>query len=109
MKSSKKWMISFICIFLTILIVVGAFMVVVDPYFHYHKPIEGLQYSLQNERYQNNGIVKHFEYDAIITGSSMTECFKTSKMDEIFGVKSIKVPYSGGSYKEQNRIRILRW
>lgn len=102
MKSSKKWMISFICIFLTILIVVGAFMVVVDPYFHFHKPIAGLQYSLQNERYQNNGIVKHFEYDAIITGSSMTECFKTSQMDEIFGVKSIKVPYSGGSYREVN-------
>lgn len=102
MKASKKWMISFICCFITILIVVGVFMVVVDPYFHYHKPIDGLHYSLQEERYQNNGIVKHFDYDAIITGSSMTECFKTSEMDAIFGVTSIKVPYSGGSYREVN-------
>lgn len=102
MNTGKKWVISFVCLFIVILIAVGSFMIVVDPYFHYHKPLENLGYSLENERYQNNGIVKHFEYDAIITGSSMTECFKTSELDALFGVKSIKVPYSGGSYKEVN-------
>lgn len=104
MKSSKKWVICFLSCMLFVLVAIGTFMVVVDPCFHYHKPIEGLRYSLQNERYQNDGIVKNFEYDAIITGSSMTECFRTSQMDEIFGVHSIKVPYSGGSYKEVNNI-----
>lgn len=102
MQKGTKWTISFVCFFLLILVAVGAFMVIVDPYFHYHKPLAGLGYSLENERYQNNGIVKHFEYDAIITGSSMTECFKTSELNELFGVNSIKVPYSGGSYKEVN-------
>lgn len=102
MKSGKKWGICLISCFLVILLVLGTFMVVVDPCFHYHKPLAGIGYSLLNERYQNNGIVKQFEYDAIITGSSMTECFRTTQMDEIFGVKSIKVPYSGGSYKEVN-------
>ncbi len=102
MRKSAKWGVFFVGAFACILIAVGVFMMVVDPYFHYHKPIDGLAYSLQNERYQNNGIVKHFDYDAIITGSSMTECFKTSDMDAIFGVNSIKVPYSGGSYREVN-------
>lgn len=32
----------------------------------------------------------------------MTENFKTSEMNEIFGVNSIKVPYSGATYKELN-------
>ena len=76
--------------------------IVIDPYFHYHKPLSGLQYPINNQRYQNDGIIKHFDYDAIITGSSMTENFKTSEFDELFGVNSIKVPFSGGSFKEIN-------
>lgn len=75
----------------------------IDPYMHYHKPdTEGYFYSLNNQRSQNDGITKHFEYDALITGTSMTENFKTSEMDALFACNSIKVPYSGGSYKEIN-------
>ena len=57
---------------------------------------------LNNERSQNNGISNHFNYDALITGTSMTENFKCSEMDSIFGTNSIKVPFSGGTYKEIN-------
>ncbi|MBR3825862.1 MAG: hypothetical protein IKJ39_11780 [Lachnospiraceae bacterium] len=102
MRKSTKWLIGFVACFLMILLLTGTFMVIVDPYFHYHKPVKGLNYSLENERYQNNGIVRHFDYNAIITGSSMTECFRPSELDELFGVNAIKVPYSGGSYKEVN-------
>lgn len=102
MRKSTKWIVAFVSIFLAILLLIGTFMIIVDPYFHYHKPIEGLGYSLENERYQNNGIVKHFSYDAVITGSSMTECFRPSEMKELFGLEAIKVPYSGGSYREVN-------
>ncbi len=80
----------------------GGVIIIVDPLFHYHPPLKGIQYILDNERYQNNGIVKNFDYDAIITGSSMTENFKTSEFDECFGCNSIKVPFSGGSYREVN-------
>ena len=102
MRSSSKWILSFVGFFVFILAAVGVFMVAIDPYFHYHAPLEGIGYTLDNERYQNNGIVKHFEYDAVITGSSMTECFRPSELDTLFGVNAIKVPYSGGSYREVN-------
>lgn len=77
--------------------------IIIDPYFHYHAPLSSLYYPIDNERYQNNGITKNFSYDAMITGTSMVENFKTSEFDEIFGVNSIKVPYSGGTYKEINK------
>lgn len=93
-------MFDFFFTFLLLLTGIGGLTAVIDPYFHYHKPLESLEYSIYNERYQNDGIVKHFEYDALITGSSMTENFKTSEMDALFGVESIKVPFSGGAYKE---------
>lgn len=102
MSKSTKWIIGFVSFFMMILVAVGIFMVIIDPYFHYHKPLDGLGYSLENERYQNNGIVRNFDYEAIITGSSMTECFRPSEMEPLFGLKAIKVPYSGGSFKEVN-------
>ena len=77
-------------------------IIIIDPFFHYHAPITGLAYNISEERYQNNGIVRHFEYDAIITGTSMAENFKTSEMDKLFDTNAIKVTYSGGEYKEIN-------
>lgn len=87
-------------IFVLILIAIG--IIIVDPYFHYHKPFSFLSYRLVNQRYINDGVIKHFDYDAIITGTSMTENFKSSQFNELFMVNSIKVPFSGGSFKEIN-------
>ena len=98
----RNWCISFIVSFLISLLICGGLTITVDPYFHYHRPLPGLSYKIYNERYQNDGIVKHFEYNAIITGTSLTENFKTSEFNDLFGVNSIKVPFSGASYKEIN-------
>lgn len=102
MSVSKKWTVATLLLTYVMLAGIGAITVVVDPYFHYHAPLDGLEYPIYNERYQNDGIVKHFAYDAIITGTSMTENFKASEFDKLFGVTSVKVPFSGGSYKEMN-------
>ena len=53
-----------------------------------------------NQRYVNDGITRFFDYDAIITGTSMTECFNTTEFDRLFNVHSIKVPYAGAVYDE---------
>ncbi|MCF0146224.1 MAG: hypothetical protein HUJ73_06515 [Eubacterium sp.] len=100
---AKHWIIGWLIIVVFGLVFIGTWVGKIDPYFHFHNPdTETYFYSLDNERSQNDGITKHFDYDAIITGTSMTENFKTSEMDEIFECHSIKVPYSGGSYKEIN-------
>ncbi|MBS6920730.1 MAG: hypothetical protein KH143_02330 [Anaerococcus vaginalis] len=100
---SKNWIIGWGVIVSIFLSIIGILVIKIDPYFHYHKPdLNKYYYSLDNQRSQNNGVIKNFDYDALITGSSMTENFKTSEMDHIFSVKSIKVPFSGGTYKEIN-------
>ena len=99
----KYWLIGWLLLAGTMLGSIADFVYTVDPYFHYHKPdTQKYFYLLNNQRSQNDGISKHFDYNALLTGTSMTENFKTSEFDEIFGVNSIKVPYSGGSYKEMN-------
>lgn len=103
MNKEKKYTIMTISCTLLILFVIAFIMVYVDPVFHFHGPREGMAYQFwEGERYINDGIVRHFDYDAIITGSSMTENFKTSECDEIFGVTSVKVPFAGAYYKEVN-------
>ena len=73
---------------------------VVDPVFHYHAPISDISYFLNKERYQNNGIVRHFKYDALVTGTSMAENCKTSEVDTLFDVHSIKTCFMGATYRE---------
>ncbi|MBR5637397.1 MAG: hypothetical protein IKW81_10765 [Pseudobutyrivibrio sp.] len=99
---SKKWIIGFL---MTVAILLGAaasVIIYVDPYFHYHKPQANLCYELNNERSQNDGIIRHFEYDGMIIGTSMSENFKTSEAEELWGGTFIKVPFAGGTFKEQN-------
>ncbi len=96
----KKWGISFLSVFLAAILLAGAATVVIDPFFHYHKPLPFLQYRIYYQRYQNDGIVKHFDYDTLITGNSMSENFKASECDALFGAHSVKAPFSGASPKE---------
>ncbi len=99
-NNSKLWSILCIGIVLTILISFAVPTALIDPFFHFHAPRENLSYLLNNQRYQNDGIVRHFDYDALITGTSMTENFRTSEFDALFGGNSVKVSYSGGTFPE---------
>ena len=101
-KSSKRWAILTMVTAAVLLVIMASVIIVVDPYFHYHKPLDGLYYELNNERSQNDGIIQHFDYDAMIIGTSMAENFKTSEADEIFDANFIKTTFAGGSYKELN-------
>ncbi|MCR5303632.1 MAG: hypothetical protein K6E33_03645 [Lachnospiraceae bacterium] len=99
-KDWKKWFCSVVITIGVVLVLIVVAVVIVDPFFHFHKPIDGLSYILDDERYQNDGITRHFDYDCVITGTSETENFKASLVDELFGVKSVKVPFAGGFFKE---------
>ena len=99
-KKQKKWFLSTLFSTVGILVTIAIVMIVVDPYFHFHKPLKSISYRLYSERYMNYGIAKHFEYDAIITGSSMNQNFKTTLMDELYGTNSIKIPFSGATFQE---------
>lgn len=99
-NNSKIWCILCIGLVLAVLLVFAVPTAIIDPFFHYHGPRAELSYPLNNQRYQNDGIVRHFEYDALITGTSMTENYRTTEFDALFGVNSVKVSYSGGSFPE---------
>ncbi len=103
---SKKWFLGMI-LNLTIVFTVCILCVfIIDPFMHYRKATHGLIFHTTTETdvesCLNSGIIKNFEYNAVITGSSMTENFKTSEFDSLFDVHSVKLPLSGSTFKDIN-------
>lgn len=112
MREKAKWyLLEFFIIAFVALLLVGRCVVEVDPFFHYHKPdTEKYYYTLDNQRSQNDGISKRFDYNMLITETSMTENFKTTEAEEIWaaeGARAVKVSYSGG-YQEEINDNLLR-
>lgn len=89
----KTYIISSICGVIATLLVITAIVYYIDPYFQYHKPREGFAYKMEMNdfAYYNPGIAKNFEYDTIITGSSMSRAFLTSYIDEKMGCSTVKL------------------
>lgn len=98
--NEKKWFGAMLIMVMGLLVITVAITVYVDPYFHYHAPDSKISYRLYEERYINDGIGRNFSYDAVITGTSMVQNFKTSEMKELFHVEAVKMPFSGAAYKE---------
>jgi hypothetical protein len=80
---------------------------VVDPLQFYHKPWFYKPVYLTEQRYQNPGLAKNYEYETIIIGSSMTENFFPSQVEEAIGGKTMKLSFRGSYADEQRKIAQL--
>ncbi len=104
MKQYKRWMIIFAVIFLGAAISVAALVIYVDPFFQYHKPLKNFPYIVDHQINQNPGMAKNMEYDSVILGSSMTVNFNTNWFQELMGLQTLKLSYSGAFPKDQANI-----
>lgn len=104
----SKWFRNCIIVLASVLLGIFLLVLIVDPFFHYHAPI--IKYRLIEPRYTNDGISRHFDYNAVITGTSMAQNFKTSQFDSLFDVHSVKMPFAGAGYEEiaDNMARTLK-
>lgn len=72
---------------------------VIDPFQQYRKPTLYKTFYSGNERALNPGLAKNHDYKSVVIGSSMTENFLISKVNEI-APDAIKLPISAGSAYE---------
>lgn len=103
----KKWVGGVLGALALCLCATMALVATVDPFFHYHAPFEGLSWQLYNEYYQNSGIVRNFEYDTLVTGSSMSENIKTSWVEELYGGRAVKACFEGATTKNLHQLMTL--
>ncbi len=87
-----------------VLAMVAALVVYVDPFFHYHTPLKGFPYVVDNQLSQNPGMATNMDYSGCIIGSSMTVNFDTDDFKELLGYDTVKLSYSGAYPKDDYNI-----
>lgn len=80
---------------------------IVDPLQHYRKPTLYSPIYTTEQRYQNPGLARNYDYDTIIIGTSMTENFVPSEVDKALGGKTLKLSMRGSLAFEQYEIARL--
>ena len=93
--NNNKFIISALSLFASLLLLMGTLNFVVDPLFQYHKQWLGTQPVLTDERYQNAGVAKTFDFENAIIGNSLSENFRASWFDEALGGKTVKLTVAG--------------
>ena len=96
--SRKKWALCTLGLLVLCLLGIIGSVMLVDPFEIYHQAtafIPPITNGTQN--YSNAGIAKSYEYDSVIIGSSMTENFTPSQLDDLLGGQFVKLPINGGS------------
>ena len=104
MQKEKKWVIAFLCCMMLGFAGVMTLIIIIDPFFQYHKPLKGFPYVVDNQLSQNPGMAKNMEYDSVILGSSLTVNFDTDWFRELEGLNTIKLNYNGAYPKDQSNI-----
>lgn len=104
-KHQLHWLYSFFTSLIAILCINLCAVLFVDPFFHYHKPFTELFYydlGIEYQRYYNAGIIKKFDYDSMIIGTSLTEFFRPTEVQIYLPGNYIKTPFSGAGWTEIN-------
>jgi len=99
-ENKSGWTKLVLAVFLAFSVLISLFNIIIDPFLHFHKPLPQFQYSLLDERYENDGIERHFDYEIMITGTSMSQNFHASLFEEMYGMKTIKTAFSGATFHE---------
>ncbi len=92
----KKYLTGMLAGLLSLLLLSGALVAVIDPSFHYHMPFEPVKAVYLNERYQNAGLARNLDYDTVIIGSSVTANFRPSQFNALFDAQTVKLTFPGG-------------
>jgi hypothetical protein len=77
---------------------------IVDPLQFYRKAYFYPPAFYKEQRFQNPGLAKNYEYDVVLIGTSMSENFRAREIDSLFGCKSLKLTMSGSSLYEQRKL-----
>ena len=89
----KRWALFVLAALLAGLAACAALTYAVDPFEQYRE--SAILPLYDQESYNNPGIAKNYDYDAVILGTSMVEMSHPSVIDEAFGVSSVKLPMRG--------------
>ena len=99
----KKNIIICLGSFFSMLMIVAIITFLIDPYQHYRKSVFYKPYSFDS-RYMVWGMIKNYDYDSLLIGSSMTANFRKNYVDSYLNLDILRVPVPGATAYEENLI-----
>lgn len=99
--SYRKWIISFFAIVISIMIVLSGIAYIVDPYFQFR--VRDNSYILC-ESFVGSGLIKNYDYDTLLLGSSMTQNFNMDLFREKLDAKPLHVGIGSIKLSEINEL-----
>ena len=93
LKTAKRWALFTLAACVLLLTACALTVYIVDPFEQYRE--SSILPLYDQESYNNPGIAKNYDYNAVILGTSMVEMSNPSVIDECFGVSSVKLPMRG--------------
>lgn len=103
MKSYNVWVKLLVFNIICIVTAISLFNFVIDPLQFFRKANYQPVFST-NQRLQNVGIAKNYDYNTIVLGTSLTENFIPSYINNKWGSNTVKLSISGSTLKEQAMI-----
>jgi len=102
---ARRFVATMMAVALGLAAAVMAFNAWVDPFQHYRKA-ERFAPRFYNawQRYENPGIAKHYDYDRIVTGSSLMECVLPADVDRLMGGRTINLSVSAQTAYDAGRL-----
>ncbi len=94
----KKWAVKTISLSLVLLLILGGITFAVDPLYQYRYD-ENDSYFLSS-KFSCAGLIKNYEYDSVMLGSSMTQNFDPDIFKDEMGLNLLKVNVGGMSVPE---------
>lgn len=94
----KTWFLTVSVSAMIFLLILAGINFWTDPFFHYRRPGEELSYSVAKWEYVNDGIIRNFDFDALIAGPCMTTGFKIGQAENLFHRKFVRTTYLGEGF-----------
>ena len=103
---SRKWILGFFAAALIMLLLVSVLAYAVDPFFQFR--VRDNSYLL-NSWFVSSGLIENYDYDTLIIGSSMVQCFEMDDFRNKLGAKPLHVGLGGINQEEISRLTNLAY
>lgn len=103
--SRKRWAVLSLSLLLSAAALIVGAVVLVDPFEIYHTALFYQPgYASATQMYSNAGVAKHYRYDSVIIGSSVTENCTPSVYDAALGGRFVKLCMNGGTARDHAKM-----
>ena len=93
----KQWLCAFLSLVVLLLSVFGGLTYWVDPLLQFRQENPRITYYEYDEVYSNPGIAMHYDYNALLVGTSLIQNTDVAEFRELMDCDLIRLPYSGGT------------